>query len=134
MMNIAGEENEEKINGKSKKELLIEEERVSCYICSQKITGGKHIKFINQSMFKKYSSSQNYYYTKNINEILYSIPSHAFSFYRDFMIYDKDTEYFSHFYQKGELKGHYINSIQANKDLEYCPNFYMKPISQILKK
>lgn len=62
-----------------------------CNLCAQKVQSFTTL--INHSLYGKYSSSQNFYYGKEIDEILEEALSSAYINYQDFNYYDDDEEY-----------------------------------------
>lgn len=59
------------------------------------------MKDMNSLLYNRYSSSQNYYYTKDINEIFSAERTPVFIKYKDMLIFDEEEEllkrrYFSH--------------------------------------
>lgn len=50
------------------------------------------IETMNYSLYVKYSSSQNYHYTKDLNDILASKRTSATVLFRDLVCYDDDSE------------------------------------------
>jgi hypothetical protein len=57
---------------------------------------------INNHLYVKYSSSQNYYYTRDINEILTNARTRSVIHFKDIALLDEEEEYFKRFYQKRE--------------------------------
>ncbi|CAD8101060.1 unnamed protein product [Paramecium primaurelia] len=91
--------------------------------------------WINKNLFKKYCQSQNYYYTRDINEILRDASSKAVVQYKDWIGYDDDDEYLKRYYyyedeypQKIQLLSEYY---KFHTDI---PRIFMEPIILLLNK
>jgi hypothetical protein len=52
-----------------------------------------------KALFAKYSSSQNYYYTKDINDLLDGETTPATAKYQDILIYLEEDEYLKRYLQ-----------------------------------
>ncbi len=57
---------------------------------------------MNKDLYQKYSSSQNYYYTRDINEILTNQRTKSVISFKDVLTLDEDEEYLKRFYKKSE--------------------------------
>ncbi|CAD8111893.1 unnamed protein product [Paramecium sonneborni] len=60
------------------------------------------IVWMNKNLFKKYCQSQNYYYTRDVNEILGDASSKAVVRFKDWVGYDDDDEYLKRYYYGDE--------------------------------
>ncbi|CAD8110765.1 unnamed protein product [Paramecium primaurelia] len=60
------------------------------------------IVWINKNLLQKYCQSQNYYYTRDVNEILGDASSKAVIRYKDWVGYDDDDEYLKRYYYEDE--------------------------------
>ncbi|CAD8185366.1 unnamed protein product [Paramecium octaurelia] len=81
--------------------------------------------WIHNTLFKKYCQSQNYYYTRDINDILRDVSSKAVVRYKDLIgFYCYEDEY----PQKFQLLAEYY---KFHTDI---PRFFMEPIIQLLNK
>ncbi|CAD8106494.1 unnamed protein product [Paramecium primaurelia] len=56
-------------------------------------------KMIRHTLYHKYATSQNYYYTKDINEILSKTSTARTILYNDYLCYDEEDEYIKRFYE-----------------------------------
>lgn len=54
---------------------------------------------IHKALYTKFASSQNYYYTREINDILLGTRSQRLIKFNDFMTFDEECEYLKRFYQ-----------------------------------
>ena len=59
---------------------------------------------INKALFAKYSASQNYYYTKDINDICSNNRSTVVIKYKDLECLDDEEEFLKRFYKQDEYK------------------------------
>ena len=57
---------------------------------------------MNKSLYLKFSSSQNYYSTKDVNESLTNSRTKAVINYKDIVLLDEEEEYMKRCYQKKE--------------------------------
>ena len=61
-------------------------------------------KMANRALYWKYSSSQNYYFTKEINEIIHSQRTPAFIHFEDFQTFSEEEEFLKRFYKSYEVE------------------------------
>jgi len=77
----------------------------NCFFCIQ----GKKKNFfgsmINEALYDKYSATQVYYYTSDINDILNDERSPAVENFKDMLIYDDVDEFLKRMYKRSEFKG-----------------------------
>ena len=57
---------------------------------------------INEALYDKYSATQVYYYTNDINDILNHERTSAVEHFKDMLIYDDVDEFLKRFYKKSE--------------------------------
>ncbi|CAK70733.1 unnamed protein product (macronuclear) [Paramecium tetraurelia] len=69
---------------------------------------------INHTLYHKYASSQNYYYTREINEILSKQRTSSVILFQDYLHYDDEDEY---------LRRFYLQEVYANK-MKLLKEFY----------
>ena len=77
----------------------------NCIFCSKKNRQSKQNYFptmINKALYSKYSSSQNYYFTKDVNEILAGSRTPVVIKYKDSLTQDEEEEYLKRFYKGSE--------------------------------
>ncbi|CAD8122402.1 unnamed protein product [Paramecium sonneborni] len=92
------------------------------------------IVWMNKNLFKKYCQSQNYYYTRDVNEILGDASSKAVVRFKDWVGYDDDDEYLKRYYygdeypQKIQLLSEYY---KFHTDIA---RIFMEPIATLLNK
>ncbi len=59
---------------------------------------------IKKALYEKYSASQNYYFTKDIHDLLGNAITKNTIKIIDFYTYDDDQEYFKRFYHENEYE------------------------------
>ncbi|CAD8195703.1 unnamed protein product [Paramecium pentaurelia] len=119
------------MENKTKQKMKVEE---LWRICQSEIIVNSFV-WINKNLFKKYCQSQNYYYTRDVNEILRDASSKAVVQYKDWIGYDDDDEYLKRYYyyedeypQKIQLLSEYY---KFHTDI---PRIFMEPIILLLNK
>lgn len=60
---------------------------------------------VERALYSKYSASQNYYYTKDVNEILSGTRGKALVQFKDFHQQDASEEYLKRVYRLAEYQG-----------------------------
>ena len=78
---------------------------IECMFCQKQLMKKKTQFFpqmITRALYSKYASSQNYYYTKDINEILANAKSEVVIIHKDFIVYDEEEEYLKRHYRMNE--------------------------------
>jgi hypothetical protein len=65
---------------------------------------------LNKALFSKYSASQNYYYTKDINDILGNAHTRAVISYKDYACLIEEDEFLKRYYEMKEYD-HKIKSL-----------------------
>lgn len=104
-------------------------------VCQRCLTSGQFfydIVEIGKYLFEKYSSSQNYFYSKDINEILVGDKSKASIDFKDYFVIDEEAEYLKKLYtvsdykRKSKLLSEYY---KFHKDI---PRLFMLPTTLIL--
>ena len=83
-------------------------------------------KILNQGLYHKYTSSQDYFYTKDINNIISKKHKAVYIKYLDYMIYDESVEHFKRCYKKKDAMP-IMKEIQEfyTKFKDYPRNFNM---------
>lgn len=76
----------------------------TCEYCKADDIVYHYQKVTNTNLFQKYSSSQNYYYTKEINEILSNQRNPALIRFKDQVTCDEEEEYLKRYYQVREYQ------------------------------
>ena len=84
---------------------------------------------LNQFLFEKYSSSQNYYYTKEINNILSGVRTPAVFNYTDNLHYLEDENLLKRIYKVEEYPKRIEMLTEYYKYHEDVPRLFMKPVA-----
>ena len=107
----------------------------NCLFCSRKLKETYYPKMIVKALYSKFASSQNYYYTRDINDILANNRTKAVIFQKDLNCYlEEDEEYLKRYYQINE------NSFKMKLLVEYykfhkdIPRLFMQPTSDTLNR
>ena len=103
-----------------------QDDSYQCIFCIKLRTEGNFMKLLNKALYFKYSSSQNYFYTKNINDILATESTSLVIKFKDLEVFDEQEEYLKRFYGIDE----YSFKIKALN--EYYK--YHKDVSRIFVK
>lgn len=91
---------------------------------------------MNKALYSKYSSSQNYYFTKDINDLLDAESTPATVFYRDLETILEQEEYIkrlrllwlTRYYPKKELKAKKSALLEYYKYHKDIPRLFMNPV------
>jgi hypothetical protein len=86
---------------------------------------------MHSRLYQKYSSSQNYYYTRDINAILTKKETVANINYIDTKEFDKKKEYLRRFYKASEHKGKITLLTEYYKYHREIPRCFMIPHGDI---
>ncbi|KAL4476006.1 hypothetical protein ABPG72_007892 [Tetrahymena utriculariae] len=89
---------------------------------------------VNKNLYEKYSSSQNYYYTREVNEILFRQENtRSWIRYKDFCQFDDDTEqYFQEFYKIALYDKKITYLTEYYKFHNDIPRMFMEPLCHIM--
>lgn len=106
-----------------------------CLFCSRKLKQSYFPKMIVKALYSKFASSQNYYYTRDINDILANNRTKAVIHQKDLITYlEEDEEYLKRYYQIHE------NSFKMKLLVEYykfhkdIPRIFMVPTCDVLNR
>ena len=91
-------------------------------------------RMINKALYSKYSSSQNYYYTKDINDILSQNRTISVINYKDYVTFDEDEEYLKRYYKKNEWKTKIHMLTEYYKFHKDISRLFMMPSTNVLNK
>lgn len=108
-----------------------------CLFCAddfQKDTKLQFYGMVNKALYSKYSSSQNYYYTKDINEILADSRTTAVIAFKDALHYDEEDEYLKRFYNYSEYDFKIKMLTEYYKFHNDIARVFMTPVSNVLNK
>ena len=108
----------------------------NCIFCkeNQEKLSLNYSKMISSKLYKKFSSSQNYYYTRDINDLLSNIQSSSVISLKDYQTYDEEDEFLKRYYKredhnlKFEMLGDYY---KFHFDI---PRIFIYPLIDIVKK
>ena len=87
---------------------------------------------MTKALYSKYSSSQNYYYTKDINDIMTDGRTPAVIKYKDFVTLDEEDEFLKRYYKRHEYEykiGLLVEYYKYHKDIT---RLFMLPITDTL--
>ncbi|CAD8106781.1 unnamed protein product [Paramecium sonneborni] len=93
-----------------------------------------HTKSINSKLFDKYCQSQNYYFTRDINEILNEATTKSTVRFKDWNCYDEQDEYFKRFYHLSEYPTKIQLLTEYYKFHHDIARIFQEPVSTILNK
>jgi len=88
----------------------------------------------NKALYSKYSSSQNYYYTKDINDILANAKVPSVIIFRDIEVFEECEEYLKRFYRGVEYEGKIKMLTEYYKYHQDIPRLFMYPIINTLNR
>ncbi|CAD8173521.1 unnamed protein product [Paramecium pentaurelia] len=94
----------------------------------------KPIAVMNYRLYEKYQHSQNYYYIRDINEILSDVETKIVINYKDQLVIDEDEEYFKRFYQIKEFPQKIELLTEYYKFHVDIARIFQEPICSILNK
>jgi hypothetical protein len=75
-----------------------------CALCMKKIESKHFPSIINRALFRRYCSSLNYFYTKDIQKILSKQTSSALIQFKEYLYLDINEEFLRRFYRQSEFK------------------------------
>ena len=109
----------------------------NCIFCNKKDSTSQKNYFpsmINKALYSKYSSSQNYYYTKDINDLLTNSRTPVVIKYKDYLTVDEEEEFLKRFYKASEY-GYKIRMLteyyKFHRDIS---RLFMQPTTNVLNK
>ncbi|CAD8196636.1 unnamed protein product [Paramecium octaurelia] len=117
---------------KHNKEQLINKENLKIIRQSELIQNT--VVWTNKNLFLRYCQSQNYYYTRDVNEILADTSSKAVIRYKDWYGYDDDDEYLKRFYFTDEYPQKVQLLTEYYKFHTDIARLFMEPIATLLNK
>ena len=85
-------------------------------------------------LYNSYSSSQNYYYTRDINDILSNALTNNVIYYRDLVAFDEVDEYLKRFYLKKELPNKIYLLSEYYKFHRDIPRLFMFPAANTISR
>ena len=116
---------------------LINQNSKQCIFCQKQLAKNRAEFFsqmIIRALYSKYASSQNYYYTKDLNEIIANAKSSVVIIYKDNVTYDEEEEYLKRFYRINEYDYKIKMLSEYYKFHRDIARIFMLPTSLILNK
>ncbi|CAD8105711.1 unnamed protein product [Paramecium primaurelia] len=117
---------------KQNKEYLISKDNLKIIRQSELIQNT--VVWTNKNLFLRYCQSQNYYYTRDVNEILADASSKAVIRYKDWYGYDDDDEYLKRYYFTDEYSQKVQLLTEYYKFHTDIARLFMEPIATLLNK
>lgn len=106
----------------------------SCFLCKNKTQTNCYAIIIQKALYTKFSSSQNYFYTKEINEILLGHRTSKLITYKYILNFYEENEYLKRFYFSNEFNLK-LRMLRAYYKYHHdIPRLFMIPISLPLNK
>ncbi len=106
-----------------------------CLFCSRKLKDSYYPKMIVKALYSKFASSQNYYYTRDINDILANNRTRAVIYQKDLLSYlEEDEEYLKRYYQINENPFKMKLLVEYYKFHKDIPRLFMQPTSEVLNR
>jgi len=103
-----------------------------CLFCPKLTSFPQTFQMLNKALFLKYSSSQNYYYTKDIQELIDNTRKpHVISF-KDNILLEEDEEYLTRMYKQSEHKAKVNYLTEYYKYHKEVPRLFMNPASNTI--
>ncbi len=78
--------------------MTLETSQEECLFCCQNFMGDTHSTMISKALYLKYSSSQNYFHTKDINEFIESAHKQSVVRYKDNVTFEETDDYLIRLY------------------------------------
>lgn len=103
-----------------------------CIFCDRCPKSKDFLIMINKALYVKFAASQNYYYSKDINEILSDSRNKIAITFKDQSTYDETEEYLKRFYYSKEIKGKLIILTEYYKFHKDVPRIFMYSIAKIM--
>jgi len=109
-----------------------------CLFCSEDFKNmpvkNKFNDMVIKALYTKYSSSQNYYYTKDINEIMAESRTAAVILFKDNTHFDEQEEYLKRFYRYAEYDFKIKMLSEYYKFHNDVARLFMMPITNVVNK
>lgn len=100
-----------------------------CLFCPKLINFKATFSMLNKALFLKYSSSQNYYYTKDIQELIDSSRKVHVIEFKDNILFEEREEYLTRIYKSSEHKAKISYLTEYYKYHKEVPRLFMLPSS-----
>ncbi len=89
---------------------------------------------LNKALYLKYSSSQNYFFTKDINEFVESSNKEHVVRFKDNVIFEEEEDYIIEYFQDQDIPSKLQFLSEYYKYHNEIPRFFQKPHNHILNK
>lgn len=107
-------------------------EEKPCLFCPKLANFASTAEMLNKALFLKYSSSQNYYYTKDVQDFIDNTRhSHVIKF-NDILLLNTKEELLTRFYKTSENKAKVTYLTEYYKYHREVPRLFMLPVANII--
>ena len=100
-----------------------------CLFCPKLTSIFQTYTMLNKALFLKYSSSQNYYYSKDIQELIDNARKPVVITFKDSVMLEEKEEYLTRLYKSNEHNGKLIYLSEYYKYHKEVPRLFMQPAS-----
>ena len=128
---LPGNKNESEDPTKTKT-IFRKEPPVNCTLCKLLVRRDDMSKILNQGLYNKYTSSLDYYYTKDINAVILKKRKPFTIKFRDEQIFDDEREYLKKFFRKKETAMHMADIKNFYTKFKDYPKFFDAKIFGIM--
>jgi len=104
----------------------------SCLFCKKFAKYQDASLVINRALYYKYASSQNYYYTKEINDILNNARKKHVIYYKDLIVSTEEEEYISSYFNNEGYTSMIPQLLEYYKFHKEIPRLFMLPTTEVL--
>ena len=103
-----------------------------CIFCEKCPKSKDFLGMINKALYVKFAASQNYYYCKDVNEILSTTRNKISIKFKDQQTFDEEDEYLKRYYDAKEIKGKLTILTEYYKFHKDVPRIFMYSIARIM--
>ena len=103
-----------------------------CIFCEKCPKSKDFLTMINKALYVKFAASQNYYYSKDVNEILSTTRNKIAIKFKDHQTFDEEEEYLKRFYDGKEIRGKISILTEYYKFHKDVPRIFMFSIARIM--
>lgn len=104
---------------------------VKCIFCDKCPNSKDFLTMINKALYVKFAASQNYYYCKDINEILSKTRNKISINFKDQQSYDEEEEYLKRYYPAREINGKLTILTEYYKFHSDVPRIFIQSIAKL---
>jgi len=112
--------------------LLSSQKCLFCDACGPKEPSEYFSQLIDRALYIKYSSSQNYYYTKEINDLINNAKTPNAIRFKDLMHYEEEQEYLKRPYRRAEYRPKIKMLTEYYKYHKDVPRVFISPVCDVL--